>query len=188
MFGNSSGAIIGLDLAARYPDRVRTLVAHEPPLFDLLPERDHFRAVIDEVEKTFAAEGPMAATRCWAAASTWARPRRRTGRRAADPAEAPDPETLAMFGRLEKNFAFFIGYEVPPFNRYVPDYATLREGPVRIVPAAGDASTGQPPYRAAHALGERLGTATAPVPATTAASASRCRRSPTASTRCYGAQ
>jgi pimeloyl-ACP methyl ester carboxylesterase len=31
VFGNSSGAEIGLELAARHPEQVRTLVAHEPP-------------------------------------------------------------------------------------------------------------------------------------------------------------
>lgn len=164
VFGNSSGAIIGLDLAARYPDRVRTLVAHEPPLFDLLPERDQFAAVIDEVEKTFAAEGPAAANAVLGRGLDMGPAEEEDRAPGGGPAEAPDPETLEMFGRLEKNFAFFIGYEVPPFNRYVPAYATLREGPARIVPAAGAASVGQPPYRAAYALGERLGTATAPVP------------------------
>ncbi|HTF10841.1 MAG TPA: alpha/beta hydrolase [Asanoa sp.] len=163
VFGNSSGAIIGLDLAARYPDRVRRLVAHEPPLFDLLPERDELRAMVDEVEKTFAAEGPAAANAVLGGLDM--------GPADADerapgggPAAEPDPETLAMFGRLEHNFTFFIGYEVPPFGRYVPDYAALRDGTVEIVPAAGEASVGQPPYRAALALGERLGTAAASVP------------------------
>ncbi|GIF68303.1 hydrolase [Asanoa ishikariensis] len=164
VFGSSSGAIIGLDLAARYPDRVRVLVAHEPPLFDLLPERDHFRAVIDEVEKTFAADGPEAANAVLGRGLDMGPAEEEDRAPGGGPAETPDPETLAMFGRLEKNFAFFIGYEVPPFGRYVPDYATLRTGPVRIVPAAGEASAGQPPHRAAQALGERLGAPTAGVP------------------------
>ncbi|SNT65994.1 Pimeloyl-ACP methyl ester carboxylesterase [Asanoa hainanensis] len=164
VFGNSSGAIIGLDLAARYPDRVRTLVAHEPPLFDLLPERDHFRSVIDEVEKTFAADGPEAANAVLGRGLDMGPAEEDDRAPGGGPAEAPDPETLEMFGRLEKNFAFFIGYEVPPFARYTPDYATLRGGPVRIVPAAGEASVGQPPFRAAYALGERLAAPTVPMP------------------------
>lgn len=57
VFGNSSGAIIGLELAARHPDQVRTLVAHEPPLFELLSDRDHWRTVIQDVEDTFGKEG-----------------------------------------------------------------------------------------------------------------------------------
>jgi pimeloyl-ACP methyl ester carboxylesterase len=49
VFGNSSGGTIGLELATRHPEQVRTLVVHEPPLFELLPERDHWRIVIRNV-------------------------------------------------------------------------------------------------------------------------------------------
>ena len=62
VFGNSSGAIIGLELAARHPDLVRTLVAHEPPIFELLPDRERWRTLIESVEETFAAQGPGPAT------------------------------------------------------------------------------------------------------------------------------
>ena len=31
VFGSSGGAVIGLELAARHPEQVRTFVSHEPP-------------------------------------------------------------------------------------------------------------------------------------------------------------
>ena len=37
VLGCSAGAIIGLDLAARFPGLVTVLVAHEPPLYSVLP-------------------------------------------------------------------------------------------------------------------------------------------------------
>ena len=37
VLGSSGGATYGLDLVARCPGRVRTLVAHEPPVSELLP-------------------------------------------------------------------------------------------------------------------------------------------------------
>src|SRR5687767_7046562 len=37
VFGSSGGAVTGLALVSRHPQRVRTLVAHEPPLLELLP-------------------------------------------------------------------------------------------------------------------------------------------------------
>ena len=40
VFGSSGGAVTGLALVARHPARVRTLVAHEPPLLELLPDAD----------------------------------------------------------------------------------------------------------------------------------------------------
>jgi hypothetical protein len=53
---------------------------------------------------------------------------------------------------------FFIGYEVPPFNKYVPDIAALQASSVRVVPAMGEASEGEPPHRVAITLAERLET------------------------------
>lgn len=73
-----------------------------------------------------------------------------------------------MLARFEKNMEFFLGYEVPPFARYVPDLAALQASPqasaVRVVPAAGEESKGEPPYRAAFAVAERLGTKVATFP------------------------
>lgn len=65
---------------------------------------------------------------------------------------------MAMMARFEKNMEFFIGCEVPPFNKYVPDIAALLASPVRVVAAVGEASEGEPPYRAAVAVAERLRT------------------------------
>ncbi len=53
---------------------------------------------------------------------------------------------------------FFIGYEVPPFARYVPDIAALQASSVRVVAAAGEESEGEPPHRAALAVAELLRT------------------------------
>ena len=39
VFGSSGGAVTGLAMVTRHPDRVRTLVAHEPPLLELVPNR-----------------------------------------------------------------------------------------------------------------------------------------------------
>jgi pimeloyl-ACP methyl ester carboxylesterase len=164
VFGNSSGATIGLELAARHPEQVHVLVAHEPPIFELLPERDHWRTVIQSVEDAFIKEGPGPAMQVLGAAL-----RMRGGEEAADgqgrvpgggqaPQGQPDPETMEMMARLQKNMEFFIGFEVPSFNDYRPDLAALRSSSVRIVAAMGDASGGEPPNRAAIALAERLGT------------------------------
>ena len=160
VFGNSSGAIIGLELAARHPGQIRTLVAHEPPLFELLPDRDHWRTVTQDVEDTFGKEGAGAAMQVLAAAlkMSGGEPQddRIPGGGQAQP--EPDPETMQMMARMGKNMEFFIGYEVPPFARYTPDIAALRTSPAQVVMAVGEASEGEPPYRAAFAVAERLGT------------------------------
>jgi pimeloyl-ACP methyl ester carboxylesterase len=174
VFGNSSGAIIGLELAARHPEQVRVLVAHEPPLFELLSDRDHWRTVIQNVENTFLEEGPGPAGEVLGAALAMRGGQQQDGGEPAEgdaadgqqripgggnaPQGEPDPETMEMMARLQKNMEFFIGYEVPPFARYVPDFATLQASSVRGVGAAGDETEGEPPHRAAIAVAERLGT------------------------------
>jgi pimeloyl-ACP methyl ester carboxylesterase len=44
VLGSSGGATYGLDLVARYPGRVHSLVAHEPPVSALLPDADRWHA------------------------------------------------------------------------------------------------------------------------------------------------
>jgi predicted RNA polymerase sigma factor/pimeloyl-ACP methyl ester carboxylesterase len=165
VFGNSSGAMFGLELAARHPGRVRTVVAHEPPIFELLPERDQWRAVIANVEATFARDGAGPAMEVFNAGFGG----EDEGGDAsvedhASSEQAPvelDPDTaahLAEIGKaMAKNMDTFVGYEVPPVSRYAPNIAALRTSGTRIVPAVGEASAGTPMYRATLTLAERLG-------------------------------
>src|SRR5262249_54044186 len=55
--GSSWGAIVGLDLLARHPDRVRTLIAHEPPLMSLLDDGAEWLARLDAVHARYLASG-----------------------------------------------------------------------------------------------------------------------------------
>jgi pimeloyl-ACP methyl ester carboxylesterase len=49
VFGSSGGASVGLALVTAHSGEVRTLVAHEPPVIDLLPDREQVRAQIQDV-------------------------------------------------------------------------------------------------------------------------------------------
>ena len=44
VFGSSGGAVAGLALVANHPDKVGTLIAHEPPVGELLPDAAQARA------------------------------------------------------------------------------------------------------------------------------------------------
>ncbi|MCS0637184.1 alpha/beta hydrolase [Streptomyces sp. LP05-1] len=61
VFGSSSGAIVALDLLARHPDRLRRVVAHEPPLVEALADPAPYRALFAEVREVFRARGAAAA-------------------------------------------------------------------------------------------------------------------------------
>ena len=57
VLGSSGGASYGLDLVARYPEQVRTLVAHEPPVAALLPDAAHWRAFTEEIRDIYQRDG-----------------------------------------------------------------------------------------------------------------------------------
>src|SRR5215510_13204041 len=57
VLGCSGGALVGLDLAARHPDRVDALVAHEPPAMNLLPDSAGWRTAFEEVYETYRRDG-----------------------------------------------------------------------------------------------------------------------------------
>ncbi len=52
VFGNSSGALVALEVISRAPSRVQTVVAHEPPAVSLLPDAAKWWAFFDGVYDT----------------------------------------------------------------------------------------------------------------------------------------
>jgi len=59
VFGTSSGAVVALELLIRHPSVVRTLIAHEPPAVNLLPdsEASKWRAFFVDVYETYRKDG-----------------------------------------------------------------------------------------------------------------------------------
>jgi pimeloyl-ACP methyl ester carboxylesterase len=57
VFGNSSGALVALEVISRYPEQVQTVVAHEAPAVKLLPDAAHWLAFFDGIYETYCKEG-----------------------------------------------------------------------------------------------------------------------------------
>ncbi|HEY6738586.1 MAG TPA: alpha/beta fold hydrolase, partial [Actinopolymorphaceae bacterium] len=57
IFASSGGAVNALALVARHPEQVRTLVAHEPPALQHLPDREHALAAVVDIRRTYEREG-----------------------------------------------------------------------------------------------------------------------------------
>ena len=57
VFGSSGGATVGLALVTAHPGQVRTLVAHEPPVVELLPDSAQVRAQFEDIYDTYRADG-----------------------------------------------------------------------------------------------------------------------------------
>ena len=53
VFGHSGGAVISLALVEQASPQVRTLIAHEPPLIQLLPEGDPRRGDAQEIYEIY---------------------------------------------------------------------------------------------------------------------------------------
>jgi len=112
VFGSSGGAVTGLALVARHPDRVRTLIAHEPPLLELLPDAEEQRAATQDIVDTYREQGLGAA---------FAKFMANAGFEPGDqpPPPSSNPEQDATDG------ARFLGHELQGTTTYVPDIAAL---------------------------------------------------------------
>ena len=64
VFGSSGGAVSVLALTQAHPDLVRTVIAHEPPLNELLPDRAELRAGFEEVRARNLGGDPEGAAGC----------------------------------------------------------------------------------------------------------------------------
>lgn len=146
-FGSSGGAVTLLALAQARPDLVHTVIAHEPPLDDLLPNRAERRAVAEAIVNAYLTEGRAAAWRLFLADAN---------------IELPEPVFAGMFGTpLEGQPAadedFFFRHEMRPSIDFVPDLEALRTGGTRIVVGIGAESSGQVCDRTSRALADALG-------------------------------
>jgi pimeloyl-ACP methyl ester carboxylesterase len=161
MFASSGGAVNALALVGAYQDDVRTLVAHEPPLASVVPDREGAMAVTQAIHDTYAQDGFGAGMARFISAVSHQGPM--TTELASQP--APDP---AMFGMPTEDNGDrtdpLLGQNIVSCTHFEPDFDALRAAPTRIVMAAGVESTGQLAHRGAEAVAERLGTEAVPFP------------------------
>jgi pimeloyl-ACP methyl ester carboxylesterase len=155
LFASSGGAVNALALVSKHPEDVRTLVAHEPPLASILPDREHAMAATRAVQETYQRSGWGAGLAHFIALTSHRGPF--TAEVASQP--APDP---AMFGMPTEDDGSrtdpLLGQNLITSTHYGPDFDALRSVSTRIVIAAGEESEGQLANRGAFAAAERLGT------------------------------
>ncbi|MGN6576602.1 MAG: alpha/beta fold hydrolase [Nocardioides sp.] len=152
-FGSSGGGAFALHWVVRYPDDVGTLVAHEPPLTTILPDREMAIRVSEDIVATYQQQGFGPAMAKFIALVI------HSGPLPDDYLDGPAPDPAA-FGLpteddgsrddalLSRNLA------IPPFE---PDLEALRAAAVRIVPAVGTEGAGTLARRGGEALARELG-------------------------------
>jgi pimeloyl-ACP methyl ester carboxylesterase len=154
IFGSSGGAVDGLTLVAKHPEQVRTVVAHEPPAAQVLPDREEALAAAAHIQETYERDGFGPAMAKFMALSSL------KGPIPADWADQPAPNP-ADFGMPTEDDGSrddpLLGTLVPGTHHEL-DFDALRAASTRIVVAAGVESEGEFTYRAALAVAQRLGT------------------------------
>jgi pimeloyl-ACP methyl ester carboxylesterase len=154
LFATSGGAANALRLVAQHPHDVRTLVAHEPPLGSILPDREHAVAACQAVHDTYQRSGWGAGMAHFIAIATHRGPF--TAEVAAQP--GPDPASFGMPAEDDgSRHDPLLGQYMVALSQEVPDWEALRTASTRIVLAAGAESEGDMASRSAHAAAERLG-------------------------------
>ncbi|MGQ7296392.1 alpha/beta fold hydrolase [Quadrisphaera sp. KR29] len=156
VFGSSGGAVTGLAFAARHPDRLRVLVAHEPPLFEVLPDGAERRADAERVVAVLQEQGVWPAMGAFMALAGFEAPDGgdHPPTASADPQPPADPtdqHVAAMTRMLRHGLRTVCGYAV--------DVDVLRAAEAtgaRVVLAAGRESGRQLARRGAEGVAALL--------------------------------
>jgi pimeloyl-ACP methyl ester carboxylesterase len=155
MFASSGGAIVSLALVAKYPNDIRTLVAHEPPLASLVPDREQALAANKAIYDAYMAGGAGAGM------GKFMQIVMHGGEFTPDVVAAPgfDPGMMG-FPTSEDNGVrtdLMLAHNVLYVTTFEPDFEALKHAPTRIVLAVGEDSNGNLAQRGGEAAAERLG-------------------------------
>ncbi|WP_222267180.1 alpha/beta fold hydrolase [Modestobacter marinus] len=149
VLGSSGGAVSALALVQAHPELVPTVIAHEPPLEELLEDREQLRAGTQRIVDTYLAEGSAAAWRAFMGIAGLPEDDGGTG--------APDGPSERDERVIADERHFFLR-ELRATTGFRPDLAALRAAPTRIVVGIGEDSAGQLCDRTSRALAAALGT------------------------------
>jgi pimeloyl-ACP methyl ester carboxylesterase len=156
MFASSGGAVTALALVAAHPDDVATLVAHEPPLIDVLGDAGAAHRAQAAVRDTYEAKGFGAGMAAFIAMTSWRG-------EFTDEYFALPPVDPAQFGMPTGDDGLrgdpLLSDRSWAITSYRPDIDALTAAPTRIVIGVGEESdgvfTGRTSLAAADLLGQQ---------------------------------
>lgn len=155
IFASSGGAVNALVLVATHPGQVRTLVAHEPPVTQELPDREPVLAAATDIHQTYLRSGFGPAMAKFIALVSHEGP---VPAGFAD-RPAPDPAAFGLpAGDDGTRDDPLVGQNMISCNYYRHDFDAIRAAPARVVIGVGADSARAMPGRAAVAVAGRLGT------------------------------
>jgi pimeloyl-ACP methyl ester carboxylesterase len=154
IFATSGGAVNALALVARHPEQVRTLVAHEPPASQELPDREQALAACLDINQTYQRDGLGPAMAKFIVLVS------HQGPIPDDFTDQPDPNP-ADFGLPTEDDGSrndpLVGQNMMSCNSYRHDFDALRAASTHVVVAVGAESGETLARRAGEAVAERLG-------------------------------
>src|SRR5262249_10221646 len=155
IFASSGGAVNALVLVAKHPEQVRTLVAHEPPVAQELPDREAVLAVASDIHRTYERSGSGPAMAKFIALLS------HEGLVPDGFAVQPGPDP-ASFGLPAEDDGSrddpLLGQNMVSCTHYRHDFEALRAAPTRIIVGVGAESSQVMTGRTSVAVAERLGT------------------------------
>ena len=155
VFASSGGAVNALVLVARHPEQVRTLVAHEPPAAQVLPDREQALVAVVDVHETYERDGVGPAMAKFIGLTSL------KGPIPADFASQPSPNPADLGLATEDDGTRddpMLGRHIVAVTHYEHDFDALRAASTRIVIGVGAESEGEMPHRAALSVAQQLGT------------------------------
>jgi pimeloyl-ACP methyl ester carboxylesterase len=154
MFASSGGAVTALALVAAYPGDVSVMVAHEPPLVQVLPDAEAAERAQARFRDAYAAGGWGAGMAAFLAMASW------RGEFTEDYFALPQPDP-AQFGMPSEDNGSrddpLLSDRSNAVTAYRPDFGALAAAPARIVIAVGEESAGTFTGRTSVATAQRLG-------------------------------
>ena len=154
LFASSGGAVNALALVAKHPEDVRLLIAHEPPLAAILPDRVGALGAAQAISETYQRSGWGAGMAHFIAVVS------HKGPFPDDYGEQPGPDP-AMFGMPAVDDGsrtdVMLAQNIITCTHYEPDFDALRAASTHIVVAVGEESEGEMARRGGEAVAERLG-------------------------------
>lgn len=154
MFASSGGAVTALALVAIHPTDVTILVAHEPPLVEVLPDAMAARRAVDQFLDSYTALGLGFGMASFITMTSWA------GEFGDDYFAQPAPDP-ASFGLPSADDGTrdnpLLSGRSSAITSYRPDVAALVSAPTRIVIAVGEESLGTFTGRTSVAMAGLLG-------------------------------
>ena len=149
LFGSSGGAVSALALTQMHPELVTTVIAHEPPLAELLSDRQQVRSQTDDMIETYLAGDRKGAWKQFMETAN---------------IHLPDEHFESMFGgRIEGQAAadehFYFAHMERPTTFWKPDLPALRHTRVNLLVGIGEDSADELCDRTSHALATEIGIA-----------------------------